>query len=65
MFIYIYTLYIYSYIIVENKAAAGQPANNATGKVIIKNCAPFTNCISRTNNTQVDDAEDIDVVMPI
>ena len=30
-----------------------------------KNCAPFTNCISRINNTQIDDASYIDVVMPI
>ena len=34
-------------------------------KVIFKNCAPFTSCISRINNTQVDDAQYIDVVMPI
>ena len=26
---------------------------------------PFTNCISRKNNTQVDNAHDIDVVMPM
>ena len=28
-----------------------------------KNCAPFTNCISKINNTQADNAKDIDVVM--
>ena len=33
-------------------------------KVIFRNCVPFTNCISRINNTQVDGAHDIDVVMP-
>ena len=33
-------------------------------KVILKNLAPFTKWISRTKNTQVDDAHDIDVVMP-
>ena len=32
-------------------------------KIIFKNCAPFVNYISRINNTQVDDADDIDVVM--
>ena len=26
---------------------------------------PFTNCISRINNTQADDAHDIDTVMPM
>ena len=33
--------------------------------VTFKNCAPFTNCISETNNTQVDNAKDIDIVMPM
>ena len=28
-----------------------------------KNCTPFTNCISEINNTQVDNAKDIDIVM--
>ena len=43
-------------------ATAAAP-NNANKKVIFKNCAPFTNCISRINNTQVDNAHDLDVVM--
>ena len=34
-----------------------------TKKVIFKNCAPFTGCISKINNTQIDNAEYIDVVM--
>ena len=33
--------------------------------VIFKNCAPFTNCISEINNTQVGNAKDIDIVMPM
>ena len=33
--------------------------------VAFKNCAPFINCISEINNTQVDNAKDIDIVMPI
>ena len=32
---------------------------------MFKNCAPFTNCISEINNTQVDNAKDIDTVMPM
>ena len=48
---------------VEKKAAQDQPNNATDKKVIFKNCAPFTNCISRINNTQVDDAHDIVVVM--
>ena len=31
--------------------------------VAFKNCVPFTNCISEINNTQVDNAKDIDIVM--
>ena len=42
-----------------------QDNNDANKKVIFKNCAPFTNYISRINNTQIDDASYIDVVMPI
>ena len=34
-------------------------------KVIFKDCAPFTNCISEINNTQVDNAKDLDIVMPM
>ena len=33
--------------------------------VAFKTCAPFTNCISEINNTQVDNAKDIDIVMPM
>ena len=52
-------------ITVENIAAQDQDTNGAVKKVIFKNCALFTKCISRINNTQVDDASYIDVVMPI
>ena len=33
--------------------------------VIFKNCAPFTDCISEINNTQIDNAKHLDVVMKI
>ena len=32
-------------------------------RVIFKNCAPFTKCISRISNTYIDNAKDIDIVM--
>ena len=48
-----------------NTAAAGATANNINKKVIFKNCAPFTNCISEINNTQIDNAKDIDIVIPM
>ena len=38
-------------IAVNNTAAAAADANNTDKKVIFKNCAPFTNCISEINNT--------------
>ena len=52
-------------ITVNNTAADGAAANNTNKKVIFKNCAPFTNCISEINNTQVDNAKYIDIVMPM
>ena len=52
-------------ITVNNTAAEGAAANNTNKKVIFKNCAPFTNCISKINNTQIDNAEYIDIVMPM
>ena len=33
--------------------------------VTFKNCAPFTKCISRINNTDIYNAQDIDIVMPM
>ena len=63
--------YSYAYILVKgtisvNKTAAqGAAVNNNNKKVIFKNCAPFTNCISEINNTQIDNAKDIDIVMPM
>ena len=30
-----------------------------------KNCVPFTKCISRINNTEIDNAHDTDIVMPM
>ena len=52
-------------ITVPNTAAADENANNFGKKVIFKNCVPFADCISEINNTQVDNAEDIDAVMPM
>ena len=33
--------------------------------VIFKNCAPFINFKSEINNTEIDNAKDIDIVMPM
>ena len=62
-----------AYILVKGKItitgagadAAARQADERDKGVIFKNCAPFTNCISKINNTQVDNAKDIDIVMPM
>ena len=33
--------------------------------VVFKNNAPFINCISKINGAQTDNAEDLDVIMPM
>ena len=38
-------------ISVNNTAAAGAGANNTNKKIIFKNCAPFTDCITAINHT--------------
>ena len=52
-------------ISVNNTAGAAAAPNNTNKKAIFKNCSPFTNCISKINNTQIDNAEYIDIVMPM
>ena len=52
-------------ITVQNTAAAEADKNNTSKKVTFKNCPPFTDCMSEINNTQVDNAKNIDVVMPV
>ena len=50
---------------VENTAATFAAATNIDKNIMFTNCAPFTDCISEINNIQVDNAKDIDVVMPM
>ena len=52
-------------IMVNNTAAEGAAATNTNKKVIFKSCAAFTNCISNINNTQIDHAEYIYIVIPM
>ena len=62
-----------AYIIVKGKItitgeaddAAARQADERDKDVAFKNCAPFTNCISEINNTQVDNAKYIDIAIPI
>ena len=65
--------YSNAYILVKGKITiTGTVANAATRQaderdkgVAFKNCPPFINCISDINNTQVGNAKDIDIVMPM
>ena len=52
-------------ITVPNTTAAGAAVNNTNKNVIFKNFALFTDCITKINNTQVDDAQKIDIVIPM
>ena len=51
-------------ITVPNMAAAGVVVNNTNKKVIYKNCAPFTNVITKVNNSQIN-AYYNNIVMPM
>ena len=61
------------YILVKGKIiitgagddAVARQADERYKGVAFKNCAPFTNCISEINNTQIDNAKDIYVVIAI
>ena len=45
--------------------AAARRADERNKGVTFKYCAPFTKCISRIDNTGIDNAHDIDIVMPM
>ena len=49
----------------ERNDDAARQADERDKGVTFKNCAPFTKCISRINNTDIDNAQDIDIVMPM
>ena len=44
---------------------AAKQADERDKGVTFKNCAPFTRSINRINNTDIDNAHDIDIVMPM
>ena len=45
--------------------AAARRADERNNGMIFKNCAPFTKRISKINNTEIDNGQDIDIVMPM
>ena len=55
-----------AYIVVKGKITVTNPNNNAYDKKLaLKNNAPFLSCISKINNTLIDNAEDLDIVIPL
>ena len=50
-----------------NATATNTANNNVFGdkKLVFKNNVPFINCISKINGVKIDNAEDLDVVMPM
>ena len=38
---------------------------NIAARVTFKSCAPFIKCITKTGRTIIDDAKDLDLVMPL
>ena len=63
--------YADAYILVKGTITITGAGNDDAAKrldernkgVIFKNCAPFTKCISKINDTEIDNAQDIDIVM--
>ena len=55
-----------AYIVVKGTITVTNPVNDAYDKKLaFKNNAPFVSCISKINNTLIDNAEELDIVMPI
>ena len=56
-----------AYIVVEGDITleGDNDANKRNKNLAFKNNAPFINCIWKTNGVKIDNAEDLDVVMPM
>ena len=55
-----------AYIVAKGIIAVTNPEDAKRNKsVTFKNNAPLINCISKINGVQIDNAEDLDVVMPM
>ena len=52
-----------AYILVTGHITA--TGDNANAKVAFKNCAPFTKCVTHINDEHVDNADNLDIVMPM
>ena len=55
-----------AYIIVKGTITVTEPDNAKKNKAVtFKNNAPFINCISKINVVKIDNAEDLDVIIPM
>ena len=56
-----------AYIVVKGDIAleGDNDANKQNKNLALQNNAPFINCISKINGVKIDNAEDLDVVMPM
>ena len=55
------------YILVSGTimVAGNNPRDRQNKPLILKNNAPFISCISKINNELIEDAHDLDIVMPM
>ena len=56
-----------AYIVVKGDftVEGNNNANKRNKNLVLKNNAPFINCITKINGIKIDNAEDLDVVMPM
>ena len=56
-----------AYIVVKGRTSvtSNNVANRRNKMLTFKNNAPFRSCISKINNTFIEDVEDLDIVMPM
>ena len=59
--------YADAYILVNGTITVdgNRPRDRQNKPVILKNNAPFVSCITRINGELIEDADDLDIVMPI
>ena len=59
--------YADAYILVNGTitVAENQPRERQNRPIILKNNAPFVSSITRINNELIEDADDLDIVMPM
>ena len=55
--------YADAYTLVNGRITITGAGDDGAVMMVFKNCARFTKCISRINNTEIDNAKDIDIVM--